>query len=435
MKFDQPRRFRSTIALPLRVAERRQRAGGDRVQPRALAAHVQHLDRGQRTAVDPPRQAQHRHPVHALRPRRRAAGDQERTAARGPLGGDVPGVVARVALVLVGGVVLLVEDDQPQVGDRREDGRAGPDADARLALAQAPPLLVALAGRHAGVHHRDGVAEARGEAREDLRRERDLRDHHDHAAPRLERRLGGAQVDLGLAGSRDAVQQRAPALAAAQGGQQRLERRALIGAELGRPRGTGADGALARRRDGPAPAAAQALRGARRQHQAEGSGERRAVLGGDPARKLDELGGDPRLQRAQRREQPLGGQLARVGHPDDDAQQLAGAERHDEHRADRRARAEILAEQVVERPLQGARGRDRLDAHDRAAAGTARGDDALGGVRRGARRRQRGVCRGGCSHRPDPRGRRGQRPAALRSALALSVRSQVKSWSSRPKWP
>ena len=29
----------------------------------------------------------------------------------------------------------------------------------------------------------------------------------------------------------------------------------------------------------------------------------------------------------------------------------------------------------------------------------------------------------------------GQRPAAARSASALSVRSQVKSWSSRPKWP
>ena len=26
-------------------------------------------------------------------------------------------------------------------------------------------------------------------------------------------------------------------------------------------------------------------------------------------------------------------------------------------------------------------------------------------------------------------------PAAERSASALSVRSQVKSWSSRPKWP
>ena len=51
--------------------------------------------------------------------------------------GDQPRVVARVALVLVGAVVLLVDDDQPEVGDRREDRAARPDADPRLAAAQA----------------------------------------------------------------------------------------------------------------------------------------------------------------------------------------------------------------------------------------------------------------------------------------------------------
>ena len=46
---------------------------------------------------------------------------------------DVAGVVARVAFVLVGGVVLLVDDDQTEVFDRREHGRARADADPRLA--------------------------------------------------------------------------------------------------------------------------------------------------------------------------------------------------------------------------------------------------------------------------------------------------------------
>ena len=57
------------------------------------------------------------------------------------------GVVAGIALLLVGAVVLLVDDDQPEVVERREHGRARADADARLAAAHPPPLVVALALR------------------------------------------------------------------------------------------------------------------------------------------------------------------------------------------------------------------------------------------------------------------------------------------------
>ena len=45
-----------------------------------------------------------------------------------PADGDRAGVVARVPLVLVGRVVLLVDDDQADVGERREHRRARPDA-------------------------------------------------------------------------------------------------------------------------------------------------------------------------------------------------------------------------------------------------------------------------------------------------------------------
>ena len=63
------------------------------------------------------------------------------------------------------------------------------------------------------MQQRDGVAEARLEAADGLRRQRDLGHEHDHALAALERRGRGAQVDLGLARARDAVQQpRAAAL-------------------------------------------------------------------------------------------------------------------------------------------------------------------------------------------------------------------------------
>ena len=64
--------------------------------------------------------------MHALRPRRGTAEQQQRTAQRGALHGHLAGVIAGIALVLVGGVVLLVDDDQPKSLDRREHGRAGP---------------------------------------------------------------------------------------------------------------------------------------------------------------------------------------------------------------------------------------------------------------------------------------------------------------------
>ena len=208
--------------------------------------------------------------MHALRARRRAAGDQQRAAPRSALGSDVARVVAGVALVLVGGVVLLVDHDQPQLRDRREDRRARPDADARLALAQAPPLLVALPGCHPRVQDRDRLAEAGAEASHDLRRQRDLRDHHDRPAALRERLLRRAQVDLGLARAGDAVQQHPPRLRRGALRARAAPRAAAPARRAGRAESSGARAAAeptARWRGGStraAPAAAQALGGARR---------------------------------------------------------------------------------------------------------------------------------------------------------------------------
>ena len=97
------------------------------------AAHVDDLDLRQRLPVDAPRERSRRSAL-TLSGRGVALPTSEHGVVVGrAASGDAPGVVARVALVLVGGVVLLVDHDEPDVGDRREDRRARADADLRLA--------------------------------------------------------------------------------------------------------------------------------------------------------------------------------------------------------------------------------------------------------------------------------------------------------------
>ena len=118
----------------------------DRMQSVWLLAHVEHLHRGQRAAVDAARQARASDLAQGLRTRRRAAEQQQRAARPGALDGHLAGVVAGVPFVLVRGVVLLVDDDQAEVLDGGEDGRARAHAHARLPGAKPLPLRIALGG-------------------------------------------------------------------------------------------------------------------------------------------------------------------------------------------------------------------------------------------------------------------------------------------------
>ena len=262
-------------------------------------------------------------------------------------------------------------------------------------------------GRELGVQDRDGVAEAVDEARDDLRRQRDLGHEHDRAAALGERRRGGLQVDLGLARAGDAVQQQPRRIARRDRRLDLGEGGRLVGGQL-RLRAPRADGGvLGRAAHGAAlephePAALEApQRGEvlagdpRRPHRREQRGlalrepvgradrlrpprharlragvrgdereparRRRAVLDRDPARELDEIDGQLRVEHLARRDEPVVGDLGLLGDPDDDAEHVAVAERDDEHRP----HADALGPQVVERPAQRTGRRDGLDPCDR----------------------------------------------------------------------
>ncbi len=172
-----------------------------------VEAGVEHLDRRQLGAVDAMGQLKPAELQPALGPRGRGAGDQGGAGFLRPASRDRARVVARIGLLLVGGVVLLVDHDEAQVSNRREDRGARPDADQRLAGLQAVPFVAAFAGGQPRVKQRDPVPEAAGEPRDDLRGQPDLRHQHDRPLPAPKRRLGRGEVHLGLPGPGDPVEQ------------------------------------------------------------------------------------------------------------------------------------------------------------------------------------------------------------------------------------
>ena len=109
--------------------------------------------------------------------------------------------------------MLLVDADQAEVRHRREDGRAGADDDRRLAGDDPLALVAPLGVGQARVQHGDAVAEARLEAAERLRRQRDLRHEHDRAAAARERGRAGLEVDLRLAAAGRAGEEQVAAAA------------------------------------------------------------------------------------------------------------------------------------------------------------------------------------------------------------------------------
>ena len=113
--------------------------------------------------------------------------------------GDVAGVVARRFFLLVGGVVLFVDDDQREIGDRGK--HRGPRADdhARFAALDAVPLLGAFAVGERGVQDGDFVAEDLVQVGRDGRCETNFRNEQDGRASGFENSAHGREIDRGLA--------------------------------------------------------------------------------------------------------------------------------------------------------------------------------------------------------------------------------------------
>ena len=126
--------------------------------------------------------------------------------------GHVAGVVARRLLLLVRVLVFLVHDDEAERFDRRKNRRARADDDARAALADFVPFIVAFAGGQVAVQHGDKRLEFAGteprlEPLDGLRRERNFRHKHNGALALFERVGEGLQINLGFAAAGHSMKQ------------------------------------------------------------------------------------------------------------------------------------------------------------------------------------------------------------------------------------
>ena len=145
----------------------------------------------------------------------------------------VAGVIAHAVLLLVGLVVLLIDDNEAEIGIRQKQRRARADHDRDFAVGDGFPGAGALARRKFGMPFRRADAEARGETVEELRGERDLR-HEDEALPAGADRVGHRfEINFGLARAGDAVEQRHRIFVLGDGGFQFIGGGFLIGGEIG----------------------------------------------------------------------------------------------------------------------------------------------------------------------------------------------------------
>ena len=142
--------------------------------------------------------------------------------------GEIAGVVARRLLLLVARLVLLIDHDQAKALHRREYGRARPDDDARLALADALPLVETLAIGKGAVQDGYAFAEARSEAVDRLRRKADFRNENDRLLAVRNDLFYRADIDFRLSAAGRAAQKEGRRLFVAERAENRVERRLLF---------------------------------------------------------------------------------------------------------------------------------------------------------------------------------------------------------------
>lgn len=181
-----------------------------------LTPHVHDLGGGEGAVVDPVV-----HPDHLVFTdpdivegfERGCSGTENdgRIVEFGPVDGEIPAVVTRCFLLLIGGFVLFVDDDEAEVVEGGEDRRTRPDHDPGLAACDAQPTVAPFPFGEVTVPDHDVHPkrfEPGPECADGLRGECDFGNKKEGSGSRLsEHMLKGLDVDLGFSGTGYAVEQ------------------------------------------------------------------------------------------------------------------------------------------------------------------------------------------------------------------------------------
>ncbi len=133
--------------------------------------------------------------------------------------------------------MLLVHDDEADVAQRGEDGRAGTNHHTGIATARLLPVAPPLGQAEAGVEDSQGCPEPSAQVRHQCRGETDFRHQNQHLATRLQGCSRRPQIDLRLAGSGDSVQHECAGLSRMHRRLQFVERGLLVIRQAGQSAG------------------------------------------------------------------------------------------------------------------------------------------------------------------------------------------------------
>ena len=133
-------------------------------------------------------------------------------------------MIVHAVILLEALIVLLVDDDEAEIGKRQKQRGSGTDHDARLAGGDRTPHPPALGARECGMPLRRGASEALLETAQELTGERDLGQHDERLPTFLEGAGDGLEIDLGLARAGDTVDERDGEVAGIYGGTQSMHR-------------------------------------------------------------------------------------------------------------------------------------------------------------------------------------------------------------------
>ena len=203
--------------LHLRQRDHQRQPGGRRHIARFQAPLVGQLPDAAAVAHDALRKLQQTQ-VAALRVivgldvRRGAAQQQDALVGAHHLAGNAARVIVGnggVRALPVAGVMLLIEDDEADVGQGRVERRARAHHHLDFTRPRAAPEMMSFAVAEATVRHGDLAREAGGDAAQRLCGQRDFRDEEERLPTLLQRELDGAQINFGLAAAGYAVQQEA----------------------------------------------------------------------------------------------------------------------------------------------------------------------------------------------------------------------------------